>query len=191
MKTHPAIGWVRANRLPSEQVESELLELQRQNQKLQKELESIRGVSNLNIEELAQGDEEVELTYSFELQENNSSTKVTISESLTTDWDTLYSFIAPSFLEPLKDERLRSILSKFLVKMVDKKIRDEHGPTCKPSGMRMDEESFSTVKIQFRALGLIYQTDSGWQLTKKGDLKLLQTRSVKRSGLVGRRVKDD
>ncbi len=61
MKTYPAIGWIRADRLPSETLLQELNEVRKENLKLKDELQNIKKFEYVPIKNLATLDENTEV----------------------------------------------------------------------------------------------------------------------------------
>ena len=65
IKSHPAVGWVRANELPDREATLELLRLRKQVDDLTGELQRARTSAPQGTEELAQGKDRFELRFSL------------------------------------------------------------------------------------------------------------------------------
>jgi hypothetical protein len=65
IKQHPAVGWVRADQLPSEDVSQELLAFRKKVEELEQELARAQTEAPKGTENLAQADDEFQLLFSF------------------------------------------------------------------------------------------------------------------------------
>ena len=65
IKQHPAVGWVRTDQLPSDDVTQELLALRKKVEELQLELASAQTEAPRGTDDLAQGDDQFELLFTF------------------------------------------------------------------------------------------------------------------------------
>jgi hypothetical protein len=190
IKTKPAIGWVRADEVPSKEMAKEIVTVRRENEELKERIAQFSITGELPLDELAQGKDPIELTYSFELVVEGSSSKVTITEIFTTTWDDVFIYVAPIMVNPINDLTFKNTLNAFVATQVMEKIKKEHGQDCEPIGLRLETDDIETLKIQFRALRLITHTKiigssdvvtPGWVLTAHGDTQLLKMRVVRKN----------
>ena len=65
IKTNPAVGWVKADNLPTKESTEEILDLRKHIDALQKEIEKIRTSAPKDTEHLAQADEKFDIQYTF------------------------------------------------------------------------------------------------------------------------------
>jgi Domain of unknown function (DUF4062) len=165
IKTFPAVGWVRANAVASEQILAELNELRKENANIK------RQVAPAQIEGLAGLDEEF-LIHLVEVQGRGGLEREGWQMALR--WSDIFYYIAPSLLtEPraaIVCEKLSSILHK----------------QAKKSSYyysKIEDDDFHTLMLQFKALGLAeMESRRGslfWSLTPKGQRLLMEMRAVR------------
>ena len=137
--------------------------------------------SRIDRTDLAQGTDQVELHYEYELNENETSTKTTVSETYSTTWDDLFQKLAPNILAPISESRLNTLITSFIEKAETPRIKLEHGEKSSASSFRVIDESLGIVKLQLMALRLIRLSGDGWSLTELGQRQLLESGAIKRS----------
>ena len=179
MKMYPAVGWVRANSLPSEKAQEKIILLEEQNIKLKEKLNRADPDAVIDINSLAKDNEIFEIEYAYELIFEGSSTKTTISDVYSASWNEIFSIISMSFVSPQVSQHAKNVLSKHIFKNIRESIKKEHGDNAEASGTTIDDDSFNTILLQFRALSLINHEGNKWSLSNKGDLKLLELKSIK------------
>lgn len=180
IKIHPATGWVRANQIASTEMFTRLDEIQKENTLLRIRLENADGIAGVDPSELAQGQDELSLDYSYELETHGSSQKVTISDSFTTTWDQIFTFIAPALLDPVTDISFESLLNNFGRSQALIDAQKEHGESAKLLGFSLDKNQIRLIKLQFRLLGFVRQTADGWRLSEKGEMYLAKSGFIRR-----------
>ena len=172
LKTHPAVGWVRADQVASADILSELNELRKRNQ----ELEQIAAQFNspTEVPNLAGLDEKICMSGLCRLPGFTSES----AWALAISWADLFALIAPHLLPHPNDGLAMLLFGKALCKRAQ--------PSA--SFLSLNEEAYQTAKIQLMALGLVdlryMQTTKGemalfWSLTPRGREMLIQLRSVK------------
>jgi hypothetical protein len=192
VKTHPAIGWVRGDQVPSEGATSEILSLRRTIEELEKKLSSVANEAPEGAGLLAQGHDEVSLGYTFVASEdrwvhNGSS----YSADAVLSWDDIFSSLAPLMIDEADESTMATALNAL--------VRSKETPGLKKQKSLKDlnllefkvkRDDFQTVKVQLRALGLITKstknrsvkdTATYWTLTAYGDNQLTRLRAIRRS----------
>jgi hypothetical protein len=71
IKNNPAIGWVRADLVPDESASKEILKLNKEIGKLTSQLAQVKTEGPEGIEDLSQGDDEVDLKVEFQYRKNS------------------------------------------------------------------------------------------------------------------------
>lgn len=172
---HPAIGWVRANQVMSNE---NLVELSQ----LRKEVTDLREYkrkqeSRLQCEDIAGVDEKMRIRgRKYHLWQGN-----TVSENWECEvtWKQLFMSIAPYLLESPNDQRVETLLTSIAYSYVGEFTNDS---------LTINNQDFQTVKIQFIALGVVnvsyLQTTKGgmalfWTLTERGTQLMMQLRTIK------------
>jgi len=195
MKRRPGVGWIRADEVPSDDVMKELYSLRNQIAQLKEKDELARTEPPPGAEELVQGGEQFEISFSFTAHPSNQPNwrdddDVVYEASINPTWDELFSAVAPRMIDEASDSDVRSALRRFLADFARKAFADDK----ELEGYDMLSFSFSqseidTCLIQLRALGLIREskrkrsvkdTETYWTLTPYGDYRMVQLRAIRR-----------
>jgi len=178
IKMYPAVGWVRANHVASEDILSDINNLRKENTKLQNTVNELSSQQTSAIEGLADIDSEFTIngTYCTRRPGYSQSSRYTFSSTIT--WRELFALISPYLVEHPNDGIVKSKLASSLLEREGKS-----GTT-----ISINDQEFKTVTIQLEAYGLITtsynKTTKGgmalfWQLTKKGKQLMIESRVVK------------
>lgn len=193
IKNNPAVGWVRADQVPDESLTQEALQLRKQVEELERQLRASRSERPEGTDELAQGDDEFTVQYSFKAWDPTSYEPDAYSASVDLSWNNLFSEVAPLMIDEASDLQLQRCLSKYIGECQ----RDELSKQKGLKGRMLDqfeisESDFQTIKIQLRALGLmvksnrvhsIKDTSTYWTLTPYGDNVMTFLRAIKRDDM--------
>jgi hypothetical protein len=175
MKMFPAVGWVRADRVSSEELLTEINDLRKQNVQLQKALAEVPSATPSPISNLAGLDESIELHGRHYYRGSPSNWKATAT------WSELFAFVAPYLIKHPHDAAVKDILEDALFKR-----SNSYGTT--PS---LDDQDFQTVSVQLKALGLVQlsytKTVQGgmalfWSASPVGERLMLELRTVRAGG---------
>jgi hypothetical protein len=145
-KEHPVVGWVRADSMPDPRAVNRLHE---ENKALKEEVERLRQEPPKWTEELAQGDEHLDVHFSYTDLGTNEKTQACRSMS----WNEIFSSIAPCMIQEASDYSMREALRDDLIKKLDLKLREKYQ-------LEVDSGDFHNVVVQLRALGLILSSYS-------------------------------
>jgi hypothetical protein len=177
IKSHPAIGWVRANSVANVDLLQQVNYLQRKNDEIFEELSNYKNKYVIDTSNLAQGDQTIKLSGKYKSKTKYGTFKWVHEIS----WNFIISLLGPHLFMWLHDAAVNSMLTKIILKANG--IDAEDIESCEIS-----DELFQTVKIQLMALGWIdvqEQTTMAntqalyWILTDAGKAQLLKTASVK------------
>lgn len=175
IKTKPRIGWVKSDRISSEESSLEILKLKEEIQALK---DKIDYESNKQIESLAQGEDLFEIHYKF-LKSQNVNLK---SSSIKISWNNIFAKTCTIFINEATEEDYKSKLASYILYLEKKNILD-----IKKVLVIIDD--FISILIQFKALGLIEKSvknrsvkdnNTYWKLTNKGDDLLTNLRAIKK-----------
>lgn len=185
IKTNPAIGWVRADLVPAAGSAEEILRLKTTIDDLNRKLVAARTEIPSGTEVLAQGDDKVTLAYTFEVGGTAPSWGDKTSQaSLVATWSAIFAFVSPRLIDELPEQGLRSVVSGFIASVAVRK-KEFRGSTL--YNFRILDDDFQTIKVQFRALGLITKSDKPrsvkdtgtyWTLTPYGDTMMTRLRAI-------------
>lgn len=191
IKTHPAIGWVRGDQVPSESAITEILSLRRTIEELEKKLSSVANEAPEGSSLLAQGQDEVSLGYTFAASADrwaHNGTTYSIEAVLT--WDDVFSSLAPLMIDEADESALITALNGLIRSKEAPRLNKEESLTgLNLLEFKVKRDEFQTVKVQLRALGLITKsiknrsvkdTATYWTLTAYGDNQLTRLRAIRR-----------
>lgn len=191
IKSTPAVGWVRANELADREATMELLQLRRRVEELQAELSRARVSAPKGSEDLAQGDEDHLVRYSFAATAPGEYSSSTWSGSFTSTWNELFATIAPLMIHEATEEAMKNALDALAEANNIERLKENTKLTdYSLRRFRISHDDFQTIKVQLRALGLIAKNDKTrsvkdtgtyWTLTPYGDEVMTQLRAIRRN----------
>jgi hypothetical protein len=195
MKTTPAIGWVRADELPDRDATLELLRLRTRVEDLESELQRARTSAPKGTEDLAQGDEQHLLKYTFAAYDPLTYMTTNWNGSFYARWNDIFAAVAPLMINEASDSALHVGLNEFVRATRESPLRQEKQELKNVvlRSFQLSHDDFQTVKVQFRALGLIRKSDKPrsvkdidtyWTLTPYGDDLMTRLRAIKRSPII-------
>ena len=182
IKTYPAVGWVRADKVANEQILGEINQVRKRNAEVQTLLQSaIAELERLKspplIEGLAEIDEEIELLAYYIAPHGKRYW------APRTTWRKLFASISP-FLEsrPYEYDVDKILASSLFVD--ERKTNGNVGHSA-----RLDDQSFQTITVQLKALGLVKVAHPSppsnpggpgiWSLTPRGEILMMELRTVR------------
>lgn len=170
IKNKPGIGWVRADRVPSETAAQEIVRLRHIIDDLEKQLAESRLDALRGTEDLVQGNDK--FTIHFSSMYNGSISK----RQYSMNWNDIFSTLSPYMLSLISEDFMRSILSGYLSDHISGTV------------ISIDDNDFQIIKIQLRALGLITNAENPqdphtphWMLTPHGDNVMMKIKAIKRT----------
>lgn len=194
-RDHPATGWVRGD-FVGEIEAGEILRLRQRIEQLERELGEVRVRAPEGTSELAQGQDTFALRYSFSVTDPSAKGTTLFNvkkptwyrDTTPVTWEELFAAVSPLMLDAVSDQSFEKELNLFVRDRVItrlQKVKKLKG--SKTSGFTVDREDFQTIKIQFRALGLIAKstktrsvkdTQTYWTLTPYGDTVMTRLRAI-------------
>ncbi len=193
IKTNPAIGWVKADLLPDTDTTEEILGLKRQIEYLKIQLEESKQASVLDLSQLAQGDDPIELIFSFSAFKSSSIRPDSQHTSkLLATWNEVFAAVSPLLVDEASDVLLKKALTDFVFAKIQSQLKaaDEFvGYTLKNFGV--DNSAFDTIKVQLLALRLMTKStkkrtrsvndrNTYWMLTPHGENVMMNLRAIRR-----------
>ena len=110
---------------------------------------------------------------------------------LNASWNQVFATLSPALINEASEHRMTTILSSFVGESGLEDLTSRHPEIHKISTVTISRDSFETVKIQLRALGLIEKsvkqrslkdTETYWKLTPYGDKIMTQLRAIRKPG---------
>jgi len=192
IKSNPAVGWVRADLVPDERAADEILRLRKRIEEVENELHAMSTAAPAGTEELAQAEEAFTVHYSFLVRPPNQHWGGDKQEAFCNlTWNAIFGAISPLMIQEAHEDSLRTALDNYLELVQAGALRRTYPELAQAELTRFSvaDVDFHTIKIQFRALGLITKStkarsvkDTGtyWTLTPYGDTVMTRLRAIKR-----------
>ena len=189
IKTNPAIGWVRGNLVPDATAAEEILRLRARIEELEKGLNMARTEAPKGTESLAQGEDNFRLTLFFDIKTSPYESKMD-SIKVEVKWNELFEEVSPLMIDELNEREFAETLSLCAAAAACERhdlLNQYKNQELKK--FRVFQDDFQTIKVQFRALGLITQSskarsvkDRGtyWTLTPYGDTIMTRLKAISR-----------
>lgn len=189
IKREPGIGWVRGDQLADDEAKNEILKLKSENEKLNEELFELSNKNNEEISKLSQGDERIEIHFSFSATNPNYRT-TEWNGVFTPSWNEIIANVFPVCIDEANE---RVIMNQFNIYIENDRVDDLNENEKLESyedfrNFRIEQKDFHTVIIQLRALGIIANSTKNksvkdktiyWSLTENGDKQLVMLRAIK------------
>lgn len=178
IKTYPAIGWVRADSIASEEVLSDVNKLRKEKDRLEKDLLKLQNQEPAESLNLAGLDESFDFQVTWYQSGRYAGRR---HQSIKATWSDIFSVLGPSLIRHPNDEMASGIIAGGMYRRFKESDRT-------PNGIKVVVDDFETMRIQLTTLGLIdvnySQTTKGsmalfWRITRKGQQLLLSLRTVK------------
>jgi hypothetical protein len=192
IKDNPRNGWVKAKYLPSEDANSEILELKRQIDFLNKEIAGFVENAPKGTENLEQATDEIKIEYCYTTTSRENSFVISFDSDpkfesryfkVSLTWDEIFKSISPLMIDEANETSLKEKLLE-LCREKNEKVESFEIPKMvykKYFSSYINDNSFNEVKVQLRALGLITKSEKKrsikdsetyWSLTTFGDLQM-------------------
>jgi len=183
IKTYPAIGWVRADKISNESALNDLNKLRKENDELKAEIESLKeNGSHSVVPDLVELDSifnfKFTAHYSIVDYANHGSREFGIDMS----WGDMFYIISPYLHGECLESKISGILGAACMERVNQKA----------SSASIVAQDLKTISIQFIAYGLIevraIKTLKGgitdhWILTDAGKNEMLRARTIKKNDI--------
>jgi len=178
IKTYPAVGWVRASSVASQDMLIEINELRKENNELRTKLSNLEPSVVEEAEDIA--DFDTNLTINGEIQRQSGYSFYSAAWTSTLTWRKLFSLLAPYLMDHPSDQTVASILAKVIA----------DSDSVAGSSPKLNDQQFKTIAIQLKALGLVdvdytATTKGGmglfWSLTPTGEKVMMRERIVKKT----------
>lgn len=185
IKDKPRPGWVKSIHVPDEDTNVTILDLRDQIDKLNSELKNYLSAENLEIKELAQGEDTISIFYHAKIWDYRSATDR--DGEYKKSWDYLFSLISPFMVHEIEENDIKSTIIEN-IKVTQ--FEEENKRTSGGIVIETNDDVFQTIKIQLQALGLIEksrikksikETGNYWTLSKKGNDLMIRLRAIKRN----------
>jgi hypothetical protein len=192
IKDKPRPGWVKAIYLPSDDTIKEILELRKQAEQLQNELEKTKTKAPEGTENLSQGDDKIKINLSFTAAGNDWQTKTEYyTLAVDSNWNEIFSEISPLMLDEASETAIKQKINELLRRLSQPVIKKQMEKEKRyGKDFKINDNDFHTIKIQLRALSLMTESirkrsihDKGtyWKLTPYGDTVMTRLRAIRKT----------
>jgi hypothetical protein len=182
IKTHPAVGWVRASSVPTQDMLIETNQLRKENEQLRLTVNGLQSKAVAVLDDIADFDDTFTINGKTRIERHYGGRVRFESDywTATVTWRKLFSLIAPYLMERPPDAAVHIKLATAVADSAN----------IGGSSRTIDDQEFKTITIQLKALGLIsvdyLQTVKGgmalfWSLTPIGERIMMEERIVKKS----------
>ena len=192
-KRNPAVGWVRADQVPSGATLNDILKLRNRVAELEGELEKARTSPPSGTDDLLQGEETYELHLTFTARKHGDSylSEKSYRATINPSWNDIFAGIAPTLINEASDVALRNAFRDSMSRVARAEFGSyEQFEDHALSGFAFQNHELDTCLVQLRALGLIKESDrkrsvkdtaTYWRLTPYGDQLMVQLLALRRS----------
>lgn len=191
-KKHPGKGWVRGDLVPSQEASLEILELRKEIERLENKLEEARTQAPQGTEKLAQGEDTIEIKFSFKAVPYGEYSGSGYTSSIILSWNEIFYQISPKMIDESNDRQFKLSIENLIQKIKSEELKNSGDKRFKDTSIKdivMEDEFYQTIKVQLRALGLINKslksrsvkdTATYWSLTPYGDSVMNKLRAIKK-----------
>lgn len=191
IRRYPTTGWVRVNKAGGGQVasnselEKECEALKRRIKELEAEREKWLSSTVANGENLAKGEDLLEVVYRCKAYAGGNCQDVYGKTRLS--WNELLVSFGSNLLQAQTEEFMAAKINERLQRNALAEIQSEYPKTHAVVDVQVSPASFNAIKMQFRVLGLIQRVTRDndqkqwWQITAIGERNLASIMSVRRT----------
>lgn len=175
IKNYPRIGWVKADKVSSEEANSKLIKLREENGILKEQVNFLSSSIPKGTEGYASGNDLFTIHYTIPINPWDDDERNIKYYKITKTWDEIFLSVCTLLLKPIMENRILEQLEKSLLK-------EEYAS--------MEESDFQTILIQLMALKLI-TTDivkseydgvfTYWVLSPYGITEMTRLKAIKRN----------
>lgn len=199
IKNFPAIGWIKADNITSAESTKEILDLKKEIEFLQSELKLLSTTPPPGTQSLSQGKECIKLTLTYNAYKDDekdeedfftSYKRYSLEQIFNISWDELFKIISPYLIvEGTETQMVKAIINYLKSRYKDNidsfLIKNSYRD---PNFFELIPAEFQTIKIQFKALGLITESVKArsvkdrsiyWKLTPYGEFIMTNLISIK------------
>lgn len=188
IKRRPAIGWVRADQVPSGGTIAEVLTLRNRVTELEVQLQEASLSPPQGTEDFEQGDDPVSIDGEYDVGSHRISfASATYHVSIPLTWNEIFSGVAPTMISEASAIDLHAAFRSFFEQRGRSAVETTANQHILEFRFRNDQ--IETCIVQLRTLGLIREsvrqrsvkdTNTYWRLTPWGDHLMTTLRAVRK-----------
>lgn len=170
IKNHPRCGWIKADRIASDEANSTILRLQEENEKLKRQIDFLSSSSPIGTEQYKQENETFEIHYYNPFSIGFAEVAEEDYSVIKKTWNEIFLVVCTLLLKPVSEKEIKKQIEERLFSNCEISISD-----------------FQTILIQLMALKLInadiakdYGVYTYWVLTSYGKEKMVKLKAIKK-----------
>ena len=192
-RRQPGIGWIRGDIKTDAEAGAQVLKLSAEIERLKSELEKSSTEAPSGTESLAQGNDDLLLSFTVNVREQMYYMHYTLSFVTNLTWNEIFAAISPELINEATDYKISMTLNELIEKTEFDRVRedDKFQSYSEPEilDFQIEPDDFRTIIVQLRALGLIEMslknrsvkdTSTYWKLTRYGDFVMNKLRAIPR-----------
>lgn len=189
IKDFPAEGWVKSGSAVDEKSIHEIARLQKENNDLKEKLNAVATEPPKGSEKFAQGEDIVDIDLTFKGWEGLYES-YECSVSIKETWNRVFQVLAPHMIDECREHVMINALNGLIEQHSSEILKDpEFSSFNQATQFEISVESYNTIKVQLRALGLICLSEKKrsmkdistyWTLTPYGDFVMTQLLAIKK-----------
>ena len=156
MKQFPAVGWVKADTIMDVDSTKEILRLREEIDSLKKDLDSQVINPPSGSENLSRGDEQFSIILKF-IGRDEGRKYYDYDLPFELSWNEIFTVISPYLVTEDTESTMEIVLVSFMKKKYSEELEELRSEDSIDElyGFKLDRQSFQTIKVQLKALGLI------------------------------------
>lgn len=192
-KTDPRPGWVRADSIAGIEATTEIIKLRNKIDELNLQIQQFKIDQDSALENLAQGDDEIEFNYKATYYNTDYPTghqhrTIISSRIYTTTWDKIFSSFAFDLKSPVQEKKIKSDIELLIRHDTIESTYSEDGELYTLNSVTIERKTVYMVLNQLLALEYINvetieherRLIKLYSLTPKGDKFLLHSCAIKK-----------
>jgi hypothetical protein len=194
VKRKPAIGWIRADKVPSGATIEEVLALRNKLAELEQVQAQHGNSPPPGTEDLVQGEDTHVIIFDFRARDRKSQEWEDFEDEIAPTWNSIFAAIAPTMIDEAADDAMKKSIVEFLKQVAYERLsvlnKEELGKTHSiGTSIEFQSQDVATIVVQLRALGLIAESTrkksvhdkaAYWKLTPHGDNTMVRLRAIRR-----------
>lgn len=187
IKSSPAVGWVRADRVPNESAALQMVHLHQKIEQLEAELAAAKAVTPYDTGDFAQGEDPFNLHITAKAFDVWDTEVGEIEVAVPVSWNQIFGAVAPGMIDEAHERTVQQALNRLAEAEAASNLRELFRGASKVRTYDVRVVDLETVIVQLRALKLIERStkqrsvkDTGtyWTLTPAGDAAMTKFRAI-------------
>lgn len=191
IKERPAVGWIRASAVSSDEANKEILRLRQKVDELEINIKRNSFNKPAGTDDLLQDNDSIPCVATVRFRKGENTKILKSSYNFEIEFNKIFGKISPRLLEETSENGIEGALDELFLEYLHPIIMEkQENADIRISGIESAHDCFQQIKVQLIALGLIVRgerkravSDSGnyWKLTPYGESRLIATQAMRKS----------